>query len=126
MQPRAVPGPAPVGHDADVEQAPGARLVGVGLRQDDPDRARGVRDEEPARGVEGVAGLRDQLGHVVGRGLGGGGAERVALAGGQHGPGERVEAEDRALVFLGNDGVIEYIVATSIDDEGKAQVVHGC
>ena len=33
---------------------------------------------------------------------------------------------DRALVFLGNDGVIEYIVATSIDDEGKAQVVHGC
>lgn len=32
---------------------------------------------------------------------------------------------DRALVFLGNDGVIEYIVATSIDDEGKAQVVHG-
>ena len=40
--------------------------------------------------------------------------------------GERVEAEDRALVFLGNDGVIEYIVATSIDDEGKAQVVHGC
>ena len=80
----------------------------------------------PARGVEGVAGVRDQLGHVVGRGLGGGGAERVALAGGQHGPGERVEAEDRALVFLGNDGVIEYIVATSIDDEGKAQVVHGC
>lgn len=35
----------------------------------------------PARGVEGVAGVRDQLGHVVGRGLGGGGAERVALAG---------------------------------------------
>ncbi len=33
---------------------------------------------------------------------------------------------DQALVFLGRDGVVDYIMATSINGEGKTQVVHGC